>query len=163
MQTKLLTAIALICLSISALAQQRYSLYSATEGVKVEISGKTQAAKKGMDLKATDILLIPEGGAAEVLNTLDKRIYKSVRPGRVTVTTLLIEARQSATDKIANVSSKLNIGKSGSNFGKKVYNERGMVRRTQLECDSLAPDSLLPDSLVLTPDSLKVCTDSICR
>lgn len=128
MRLKLLI-ISLLFGLVPAMAQH-YSIHSATTGVSVTSGGKTVLATKGMQLKPTDNINIPNGGSAEILNSLDKRIYKSVRPGTLSVTKLMIEARQSAADKLASVSSKLNMPKGEGGKGKKVYVEKGMVNRS---------------------------------
>lgn len=119
-----------LLLAVNIVSAQRYTLHSATKGVTVSTGGKTVAAKVGMELKATDEFNIPEGGNAEVLNTMDNRIYRSVRPGKVTVTRLMIEARQSATDKLSTLSDKINVGRKGGDKRKRVYGEKGMVNRS---------------------------------
>jgi len=154
----------LVALTLSAIAQH-YTLHSATKGVIVNAGGKSVAAAKGMQLKSTDYLVIPEGGSAEILNSLDKRIYTSVRPGKVSVTKLIIEARQSAADKLATVGGKINIGRKGSVSGKRVYEEKGMVIRAisvtgeESEC----PDSTMTDSPAGLPEVEPYpCCDSCC-
>ncbi|MDE6391827.1 MAG: hypothetical protein K2L59_00970 [Muribaculaceae bacterium] len=132
----------------SASYAQHYSIHSATKGVTIESAGRTVTATEGMSLNATDCLNIPENGKAEVFNSLDKRIYSSIRPGKISVTKLIIEARQSATDKLAGIGDKIKLGRSQTPSGKRVYVEKGMVRRTL----GVAGDGdALPDSLDSTP------------
>jgi len=157
-----LTIILMAALALSAIAQH-YTLHSATKGVTVNSGGKSVAATKGMQLKSTDYLIIPEGGTAEILNSVDKRIYKSVRPGKVSVTKLIIEARQSAADKLATVSGKINIGRERRLSGKRVYDEKGMVIRAVSVAGEPAecPDSTLMNTPVglpdVKPDSCRDC------
>lgn len=154
---RLILTLAVIVIATMGTMAQNYTLHSATSGVKVLSAGKTADAKKGLQLKASDTFIIPEGGLVEVYNNTDKRIYKSLRPGKVSVTKLLIEARQVAADNSKNVSSRLTLGKNGTGSGKKAYVEKGMVTREHLEADSLeiteCPE-FLPECL---PDSLSVC------
>lgn len=138
----LFAAAAALTLNILA---QNYTLHSTSGGVKLERGDKTLEATKGMELKATDAFVIPEGGIVEVYNSFDKRIYKSLRPGRISVTKLLIEARQVAADNSKSVGSRLNLGKNGTG-GKQAYTEKGMVTRQHEEftgetasCDSIPP------------------------
>lgn len=127
------TILTLILLAVVNMGHaQRYTLHSATKGVSVLSGGKSVNATVGMELSATDQLVIPDGGTAEVLNAVDKRIYKSVRPGKVTVTRLMIEARQSATDKLAAIGDKIDVGRKGGDKRKRVYGEKGMVNRSIL-------------------------------
>ncbi|MDE7402736.1 MAG: hypothetical protein K2M87_04925, partial [Muribaculaceae bacterium] len=111
---------------------------STTASVKVISGSKTIEAVKGMQLKAADSLVIPEGGVVEIYNDFDKRVYKSLRPGKISVTKLLIEARQVAADNSKNVSGRLNLGKNGSGSGRQAYVEKGMVTRNHAQVgDSL--------------------------
>lgn len=128
MRTTLLTVIITIC--ALAASAQHYSVHSATKGVYAESAGKKIAATKGLGLKASDILCIPEGGEIEILNSVDKRIYRSIRPGRISVTRLLVEARHSATDKLGSLTDHVRFGRTASASGKRVYQEKGMVNRS---------------------------------
>lgn len=134
-------------LSLTAWAQN-YTIHKVSAGVTLESGGKTVAAETGMTLRAVDCFNIPEGGVVEVLNSSDKRIYRSVRPGKVSVSRLLIEARESATDKIATLSTKTKIGARHASSGKRVYNEKGMVNRSICEVDSLSTDTVCADKNV---------------
>lgn len=134
---RLLLTFILIVAGAALSAAQNYTLHSTTPAVKVVSAGKTADAKKGMKVKGTDVLVIPDGGVVEVYNEFDKRIYRSLRPGKVSVTKLLIEARQVAADNSKNVGNRLNLGKNGSG-GKQAYAEKGMVTREFCEADTTA-------------------------
>lgn len=136
MRKYLLTLFCAIACAMMAQAQN-YSVHTTTPSVKVVSGNTTTEAKKGMKLKGTDTLVIPEGGLVEIYNDFDKRVYKSLRPGRVSVTKLLIEARQVAADNSKNVSGRLNLGKNGSG-GRQAYAEKGMVTRDICVADSTA-------------------------
>ncbi len=56
-----------------------YSLHSVSGNVKIDSNGKQTPAAKGMTLKASDYLIIPEGGKVEIYNDLDKGIYASTK------------------------------------------------------------------------------------
>lgn len=132
-----ITLLLLVIMANVAMAQH-YSIHSFTDGVKLESAGKTLAVTKGMNVKATDCLLIPQGGEVQIYNSLDKRIYKSLRPGKVSITKLLIEARDVAADNSKNVASRLNMGKTGKTSNKNVYVEKGMVTRSLAKYDPSA-------------------------
>ena len=120
-----------ICLAILGLtASAHYTLHSVSGDVKVESGGKTVAAAKGMTVKAIDYIIIPKGGKVEILNDLDKRIYTSITPGRISVTRLMIDARGAASANAKNVASRMNLGRKSTNDSKNVYVEKGMVRRS---------------------------------
>lgn len=107
-----------------------YRIHSVTEGVMLESAGKKSAATKGLAVKPSDNLIIPPGGKVEIYNDLDKRIYTSVSEGKTSVTRLMIDARSAASDNRGNVASRLRFGKKGANSDKRLYVEKGMVRRS---------------------------------
>lgn len=121
-------------------ASAHYTLHTVSGDVKVESGGKTVAAAKGQAVKATDYVIIPQGGKVEILNDLDKRIYTSIKPGKISVTKLMIEARGLASDNGANVASRMNIAGAPKKGKEKVFEEKGMVRRSQLVYDPDAED-----------------------
>lgn len=127
---------------------QHYTIHSATTGVKIESQGKQVVATKGAALKATDQLIIPNNGVVEVFNSLDKRIYRSLRPGKISVTKLMIEAREVASDNSKSVSAKMRFGKGSGAGNKNVYVEKGMVTR------SLAMYDPASDGLEMDPATL---------
>lgn len=128
-----LIAITAGCLGMKA---QNYSIHSVTPGVKLQSSGNTSDAQAGMKLKASDSFIIPDEGVVEVYNPLDKRVYRSLRPGSISVTKLIIEARNVASDNSRSVDAKLRFSKSNSaNTNKRIYVEKGMVTRSQAVYD----------------------------
>lgn len=64
-------------------AADHYSLHSFKGNVTIESKGRSTKACKGMTLNPTDNIVIPNGGSAEVYNSLDKQIYRSATPGRI--------------------------------------------------------------------------------
>lgn len=109
-----------------------YSIHSSTSGVMLESGGKSSEAKKGMEVKANDFLVIPDGGEVEIYNDLDKNIYKSINSGKISVTRLMIDAKKTASDNSKNVASRLRLakGKASEEEGERIYVEKGMVRRS---------------------------------
>lgn len=144
----------IILFSITSAYAQHYTLHSATKGVKIESGGKVVDAVAGMTLKATDCLIIPEGATADVLNGLDKRIYTSVRPGRVSVTRLMIEARKVASDNTSSVANKMRFGKKTENSNRRVFVEKGVVNRSLAvydpEGDAVAMDPVTLAAYILS-------------
>lgn len=125
-QLLLILGMAIISLSVCA----HYTIHSVSGDVKVESGGKAQPAAKGMAVKAIDYIIIPQGGKVEILNDLDKRVYTSITPGKVSVTKLMFEAKGVASDNAKNVASRMNLGRKSPNDSKNVYVEKGMVRRS---------------------------------
>ena len=128
MRNILLTlALALFVITISA----HYTVYDVSDGVIVERGSQSLKATKGIELKASDLVSIPQGGHIEVYNELDKQIYRSVKSGKISVNKLMIEARGLAANNRANVGGRLNFGKKGGqDSDTRIYSETGMVRRS---------------------------------
>lgn len=107
-----------------------YSLHSVSGNVKIDSNGKQTPAAKGMTLKASDYLIIPEGGKVEIYNDLDKGIYASTKSGRISVTRLMIDARGVSADNRGNVASRLRFGRHSDTGKERLYVEKGMVKRS---------------------------------
>lgn len=115
---------------VNLTAWGHYSLHSVSGEVKVESGGNQKPAQKGMALKASDYLVIPQGGKVEIYNDLDKKIYTSVATGKISVTRLMIDARGTASDNRGNVASRLRFGKKANAGNERLYVEKGMVKRS---------------------------------
>lgn len=111
-------------------AADHYSLHSFKGNVTIESKGRSTKACKGMTLNPTDNIVIPNGGSAEVYNSLDKQIYRSATPGRISVTRLMINAAKTAADKFSSVGEKMRIGRKSSAGDQRVFVEKGMVKRS---------------------------------
>lgn len=114
-----------------------FSIHSATSGVKVESGGQQCAATKGNAVKATDYLIIPAGGEVEIYNDLDKRIYRSVTTGKMSVTRLMMDAKKIASNNNQSVGSRLNVGGGKKSASARVYDETGMVTRDVVYADNM--------------------------
>lgn len=124
------TCLLMIVFLISSM-EAHYIVHSNSEGVQIESSGNRVSAKKGMEVKANDYVIIPEGMEIEIYNDLDKNIYKSVSTGKISVTRLMIESKKTASDNSKNVASRLRLSKNNAdNEGERIYVEKGMVRRS---------------------------------
>lgn len=135
----------------SVAASAHYTVHDVVGNVTVESGGKSVTLTKGMTLKATDQIVIPAGGKVEILNTVDKRIYSSIKAGKTSVTRLLIDARGVASDNSANVASRMQLGRKEQKGDQKVYVEKGMVRR------SLAVYDPEGDGMELDASTLGAC------
>lgn len=141
----------LLIATVAVASAQRYALHGATKGVTVLSGGKTVAAKSGMELKATDQIVIPAGGVAEIHNKLDNCIYRSVRAGKIAVTHLMLEARQAAGDHVKAIGGKVTVVREGDDAPDRVYGEKGMVVRgintsneSEGVCGIAEPDTIFP-------------------
>ncbi len=147
-RTILLLTILLTLLLNSLSAMAHYTLHAVSGDVKIESQGKSVPATPGMSVKASDYVIIPQGGKVEIKNDIDKRLYSSIKPGKITVTRLMIEAKGVASDNASNVASKMRFGKKESSADQKVYVEKGMVRR------SLAVYDPEGDQMEMNPSTL---------
>ena len=123
----------LLFLTVSILhAMAHYTVHSTTPGVRIESGSQSVEAQKGSVIKANDFIIIPEGGEVEVYNDLDKNIYRSTKPGKISVTRLMIDAKKTASDNSKNVAARLRLakGKDSEPEGERIYVEKGMVRRS---------------------------------
>lgn len=147
----------LLIILCAPLAMAHYSIHSVSQGVTVESGSKTSPAKKGMELKASDYLVIPEGAEVEIYNDLDKNIYKSLKSGKISVTRLMIDAKKEASDNRKNVGNRLRLAKNQDEAaGEKIYVEKGMVRRSlavfdpdaELQIDAKTLGGLIADYFI---------------
>ncbi|MCH5226123.1 MAG: hypothetical protein J1D77_08975 [Muribaculaceae bacterium] len=126
---KLLTL--LVFMACITAIRAHYSIHSASKDVLIESGGKQAPAKPGIEVKANDYLIIPEGQEVEIYNDLDKNIYKSLSSGKISVTRLMIDAKKMASNNNKNVASRLSLAKNSNSVeGEKIYTEKGMVRRS---------------------------------
>lgn len=106
-----------------------YSVHRDSRAI-ITVGGKQTQAKAGMKVSATDMVDIPEGATLEIYNDLNKRIYTSIRSGKMSVTRLMIEAKSAAVNNKANVDSHLRFGKGSTRNDTRIYTEKGMVKRS---------------------------------
>lgn len=136
----------------------RYTIHNITGNVGLERGGKSSTLGKGMEVKPNDYVVISKGGKVEIYNDVDKRIYTSIKPGKISVTRLIIEAKGASSDNAAAVTARMNFGKKGQ--GKdKVFKEKGMVRRHLEETGGELTDSISSD-LALNPSA---CCAPCCK
>lgn len=129
--------------------EAHYLVYSSSEGVQIESGGIRKSATKGLEVKANDYIIIPEGMEIEIYNDLDKNIYKSISSGKISVTRLMIDAKKTASNNSKNVASRLRLAKNNSEKeGERIYVEKGMVRRS-LEVFDPEANNLQVDSKTL--------------
>lgn len=117
-------------------AAARYTIFSVGKNVQIKRNGAVLAADKGMEVKATDYIIIGKGGSIEILNSLNSMIFKCEQEGEFSVTRIMIDARDaSETGAAASIREKTrftgSMGKSSN-----VYVETGMVKRAMATYDS---------------------------
>lgn len=151
---KFVLFIAILCAAIPAVAN--YVVHSVSGDVRVTHNGTTTKVKKGMAVNAPDELTISQGASVEILNASTKKIYRSVKSGKTTVSRLMIEAQGKATDNSAAVNSNIAVAKGKSDKSGRVYVEKGAVTREIEVVDSIGNRCLRIDSVApcCPPDSV---------
>lgn len=147
---KRLTAVLLLFSLIAAVlsAAPRYTVFSVGKNVQIKRSGAILTPEAGMEVKATDYVVIGKGGSIEILNSLNSMIFKCDQEGEFSVTRIMIDARDAnATGAAASIRERTrfagNLGKSSN-----VYVETGMVKRAMATYDSEGGDiQIEPKSL----------------
>lgn len=127
----LLTRIALLaifCLA-SICASAKYTLHAYDGNITVERGGQVIPTEYGMELRANDMVVIPEGCSIEIFNSFNSKIFKSAKCGRFGVSKIMIDAQMLANDSGANVNSRLRMGKNDSPT-QEVYIDNGKVTRS---------------------------------
>lgn len=133
------TVLLLFSLLAAALsAAPRYTVFSVGKNVQIKRNGAILVPEKGMEVRATDYVVIGKGGSIEILNSLNSMIFKCEQEGEFSVTRIMIDARDANdTGAAASIRERTrfagNMGKSSN-----VYVETGMVKRAMATYDSEA-------------------------
>lgn len=113
-------------------------------GIKVhKTSGKATVIRKGNvtllktgdALTPADMVEIPAGSTLEVINDVSGSIYTSTRNGKMTISRLMLDAKERASDNIGTVNRQLRFGEKSGKGDNRVYVETGMVKRSLAEYD----------------------------
>lgn len=130
-------AMVMLMLAVACLpAMALYTVHAVSGKVSVKSGGDCVEAKPGMELKANDMLTVPAGAQVKILNHQDKKIYSSVKAGKFTVMTLMIEAKGVADSNTGTVMRTARFAKSSeTSRAQKVYSEKGVVRRALTSVD----------------------------
>lgn len=140
----------LFVLAVSPSVYAHFKVFSVKGEVLVKQSGKTEKAVEGADISPAAIIIIPDGGSVEILDTRDSKTYKSTTPGQHSPSNIIFEARKQSVGTVSAVNRNLKIGRSGSSTDrdKVVYLAKGKVTRT-LENYDPASDTLQIDNEML--------------
>lgn len=113
-----------------ATCEAAYVVHSVDGDVKVITGNTSSPLKKGMTVSPSDMIDIPSGATLEIYNELDKKVYTSVKSGRLSVIRLMLDAKEKAADNAANVGSQMSM-KRGDKVEGRLYMEKGMVKRSK--------------------------------
>ncbi len=127
------TAVLALMLCAAAMAAQaQYTLYNSVGKVSIERRGKPLEVSKGMKLSSQDVINIGNDGEVEILNSIDSRIYTSVKPGSYTVLRITIDAEAHAKD---NSLAFQGLGVKRENKKTEVFEDEGVVSRALVVYD----------------------------
>lgn len=127
-----LSVILMVLLSSAFAAQAQYTLYKSVGDVSIERQGKPLDVVKGMKLSSQDVINLGSDGEVEILNSVDSRIYTSVKPGRYTVLRITIDAEAHAKDN-SNAFKGLGVKRGAKKT--EVYEDEGVVSRALVVYD----------------------------
>lgn len=113
-------------------SQAQYTLYKSVGTVGIERQGKPLEVTKGMKLSSQDVVTLGDDGEVEILNSIDSRIYTSVKPGRYTVLRITIDAEAHAKDN-SNAFKGLGVKREAKKA--EVYEDEGVVSRALVVYD----------------------------
>lgn len=110
-----------------ASAMGKYTVHELTGHVQLKQGAKTVDATPGMEVKPTDLIIIPEHATVKILDSRNSQIYESITSGQMSVTRIVFDASKKASNNSAQVHDKLRMGRS-KNEGV-VMIEKGKVTR----------------------------------
>lgn len=157
---KLLLIISIIAAALTASAN--YVIHNVSGNVKITHNGTTTKVKKGMAVNAPDELNIADGASVEILNASTKKIYRSDKSGKTTVSRLMIEAQGKASDNSAAINKNISVAKGKSDKSGRVYVEKGAVTREIEVVDSLGNRCLRMDTVTSGCCRVDSVTDKYC-
>lgn len=155
------TAILIAMTTLGAMAQ--YSLHSASDGVKLIRANQISPAKVGTRVTGSDVLRIPAGGKAAVINGANKKIFQSTETGDIQVMDLVRNAGKTAGGHAGMVGRKMSFGRSGAKSSDAtVYREKGMTYRSLATYDPEGQNTEMDAALIGRMLAWKmVCTDTV--
>lgn len=127
-----LSVLLVIILTASIAVPAQYTLYKSIGDVTIERQGKPLEVVKGMKLSSQDVINLGRDGEVEILNSIDSRIYTSVKPGSYTVLRITIDAEAHAKDN-TNAFKGLGIKREAKKT--EVYEDEGVVSRALVVYD----------------------------
>ncbi len=128
----------LTCLTISA----ELVVHSVNGNIKISSGGKISIANVGKTVNKNDLLSIPQKGSIEILDKETNKIFKSLKPGNISVGMIIADSKSKASDHLSNINSRLKFADRGKKeiTGSRIYREKGMVTRSLNIFDPTAAD-----------------------
>lgn len=98
----------LILLTLSCLANSRYSVFNVSGNIMVMTTNEWKKAEKLDVLSASTKISIPQGGRIGIKDNQSLEIYYSQREGEMTVVRLIMDAKKNAKAKTSAIKNALN-------------------------------------------------------
>lgn len=141
-----LTLLAMFLLPFVASAQ--YVVREVSGKVTVQRNGASVSLNRDAECGRGDVFNLPEGSSVSLLHTVTNKVYKAQGPATLTISQIVAAASAKKDRHLGNVLAQVNIGRSSS--GSQVYEQNGMVRRSQAVLD---PDTY---GLSVEPEALAI-------
>lgn len=134
--TRLFAILAVFATAVSATGQgMPYSVHEVSGPVKIASAGKTQNAEKGMAVKGSDNVIIADGGEIQILHKPMHKIYVWNTPGTISVSSLMINAKDLAADNSGAFHKFTTFSKRDKSEGQAVYSTVGRTTRSMAKFD----------------------------
>ncbi|MDE6126742.1 MAG: hypothetical protein K2G30_07290 [Muribaculaceae bacterium] len=117
-----------------------YTVHEVSGPVKIAGSGSTRAAEKGMAVKGSDNVIVADGGEIQILHKPMRKIYVWNTPGTISVSSLMINARNMAADNSEAFNKFTTFSKRDKSEGQTVYSTVGRTTRSMAKFDPDARD-----------------------
>ncbi len=133
---RLFAAAAAILAALPAAGQSMpYTVHEVSGPVKIASGGKTQAAEKGMAVKGSDNVIVADGGEIQILHKPMHKIYVWNTPGTISVSSLMINAKDLAADNSGAFNKFTTFSKRDKSEGQTVYSTVGRTTRSMAKFD----------------------------
>jgi len=130
---KILTALVIALLPIATFGAIK--VHRVSGKVAVVKGSSATPVTTGQTLMPGDMLDIPQGATIEVINDVSGAIYSSTTPGRMTLSRMMLDAKEKSADNKGNINKHLRFGSGKKDDKKRIYVETGMVKRSLAEFD----------------------------
>lgn len=138
---RIIAAAAILFAAMPAAGQgMPYVVHDVSGPVKIASGGKTQAAGKGMAVKGSDNVILADGGEIQILHKPMRKIYVWNTPGTISVSSLMINARNLAADNSEAFNKFTTFSKRDKSEGQAVYSTVGRTTRSMAKFDPDARD-----------------------
>lgn len=140
----------MLLILLPAVASAQYVVREVTGKVTVQRSGASVPVQVNGECGRGDVFNLPEGSSLALLHSVTNKIYKAQGPATLNISQIVAAASAKKDSHAGNVLAQINIGRSGAPGASQVYEQNGMVRRSQAVLD---PDTY---GISVEPEALAV-------